>query len=147
MQKLTDELTRINRTFWLNPLRQIINHYEGFTLNSEDAPEKQITRILTNLKQDEPQMDLNAILALEGLSCFEYRAYTMSNNRTLYWNPFEQPYSEFYAQYGEDAIEQYQFEQSYPSTDIIRRWFAEKFNYKKVLEARAIYESTIAQIG
>lgn len=147
MQKIIDELTRINRKFWINPLSQIINNYEGYQLEPEHSPNNEILTILQNLKTNDLQLDLNAIFGMESLNCFAYRAYSTSGKGTHYWNPLSESYPEFIKTHSETKIEQYQVDSPYPSSDIIRRWFAERFKYSQVTKARANFASEIAKLG
>ena len=151
MKKIIDELTRINRKFWLNPLSQIINNYEGFQLEPEDYSKDEIKdeilEILLTLKTNDDQLDLNAILKLESLNCFMYRAYSTNHNNTHYWNPLSEPYLKFISDHKNSKIEQYEADTPYPSADIIRRWFAEKFKYRQISQARANFATAIAKLG
>jgi hypothetical protein len=147
VKTIIDELTRLNREFWLKPLQYIINSYQEYDLNPEDAPKREIINILHQLKSNDSQLDLNAIFALEALNCFGYRAYSQINNHSNYWDPLFESYLEFRKTQGNKGIQHYQYTTSHPSSDIICRWFAKNLKYRQIVKAKANYATAIASIG
>ena len=133
MEEIYKELKRLGIWTIRTSIEDVINSFEGYPFDMpEHMPINSLKHLLTNINSDNQNPIYEFSSELPCLHCFSYRAYRWSDEQAVYWNPLVQTYKEFESE-SKQKLNMYQSDIAFPSSDIIKRWFASKLHSTKLV--------------
>lgn len=115
------QLQRLNKEQWGYIISVISNNFNQYPFDDDSqSPAESIREILNELDQHDEQVEDRFIYRLQQIICFTYRAFYIKDREKVYWNPLEEPYTQFCRR--SRVITNYQASTEHPSRDIISSW-------------------------
>lgn len=133
MDDIYKELKRLGIWQIRTSIEDVINYFDGYPFDMpEHMPVNSLKQLLSNINSDNQNPVHEFTSELPRQQCFSYRAYRWENEHAIYWNPLIQTYKEFESE-SKQKLSMYQSDIAFPSSDIIKRWFASKLHSSKLV--------------